>query len=131
MSGPSVFIGSSTEGLPFAGAIRSQLDIDAEPTLWSEASYSPGLTIIEWLVGAITRFDFAVLVMTPDDRTEKRGDERMGPRDNVLFELGLFMGRLGRERTFIVQPANYVAPGMSLPSDLLGILSLKYSWPRG
>ena len=38
MSGPSVFIGSSTEGLPFASAIRSHLDADAEPTLWSGAA---------------------------------------------------------------------------------------------
>jgi predicted nucleotide-binding protein with TIR-like domain len=45
-----------------------------------------------------------------------RNDETLGPRDNIVFELGLFMGRLGRERTFIVRPAS--GP-LKIPSDLV------------
>ena len=57
---------------------------------------------LEALVRMLDRFDFAVLVITPDDVVSIRGDIRQAPRDNVMFELGLFMGRLGPARTFAV-----------------------------
>ena len=94
MAKPSLFIGSSTEGLEFARALRSLLAHDAEVTLWNEGFFSLGNTFIETLVNSLPRFDFAVLVMTPDDLVNSRNSESLGPRDNVLFELGLFMGRL-------------------------------------
>jgi hypothetical protein len=56
-----------------------------------------------------------------------RNDETLGPRDNIIFELGLFMGRLGRERTFIVRPAS--GP-LKIPSDLAGIATAAFDWPR-
>jgi hypothetical protein len=56
-----------------------------------------------------------------------RNDETLGPRDNVVFELGLFMGRLGRERTFIVRPES--GP-LKIPSDLAGMSVASYDWPR-
>ena len=102
MSKPSLFIGSSTEGLDFARAVRSSLNADAEVTLWNEGFFALGNTFIETLVTALPRFDFALLVLTPDDLTQSRATEMLSPRDNVLFELGLFMGRLGRSRTFIL-----------------------------
>ena len=51
----------------------------------------------------------------------------MGPRDNVIFELGLFMGKLGRERTFIVRPRSAV---LKIPTDLAGVMTETYEWPR-
>jgi hypothetical protein len=56
-----------------------------------------------------------------------RNDETLGPRDNIVFELGLFMGRLGRERTFIVRPGS--GP-LKIPSDLAGISVAAFDWPR-
>jgi predicted nucleotide-binding protein len=47
-------------------------------------------------------FDFAILVLTPDDLTQSRGKQQPSPRDNVVFELGLFIGALGRDRVFMV-----------------------------
>jgi Predicted nucleotide-binding protein containing TIR-like domain len=67
---------------------------------------------------AVGGFDFAILVLTPDDLVERRGAQGQQPRDNVLFERGLFMGRLGRERTFIVHGRGVE---LNLPSDLAGI----------
>ena len=86
-----------------------------------------GRTFIESLISAIGRFDFAALVLTPDDQMIVRNDETLGPRDNIIFELGLFMGRLGRERTFIVRPAS--GP-LKIPSDLAGVSLATYDWPR-
>ena len=99
---PSVFIGSSSEGLEFARAIRGLLTDVAQITLWNEGFFRPGNTFIDTLVNALPRFDFAALVLTADDLIRSREIESFGPRDNVLFELGLFMGRLGRARTFLV-----------------------------
>lgn len=60
-----------------------------------------GSTFIENLMKAVARFDFAILVLTPDDIVQSRSKELAGPRDNVIFELGLFMGNLGAiERSF-------------------------------
>ncbi len=124
---PSLFIGSSTEGLDFARAARACLESDAEVTLWNEGVFALGQTFIEGLTEAVSRFDFALLVLTPDDLVQSRAAESIGPRDNVLFELGLFMGRLGRERTFILHRAE---PGLRLPSDLAGLSTAQYHWPR-
>jgi Predicted nucleotide-binding protein containing TIR-like domain len=127
MGKPSLFIGSSTEGLEFARALRALLVYDAEVTLWNEGLFSLGNTFIETLVNSLPRFDFAVLVLTPDDLVKSREVDLLGPRDNVLFELGLFMGRLGRSRTFILTQSN---SRVKIPSDLSGMTTATYEWPR-
>jgi hypothetical protein len=127
MPKPSVFVGSSSEGLEFARAIRSLLTDDAEVTVWKEDVFDIGKTFIEALLDALPRFDYAILIMTPDDLVSVRNVEAFGPRDNVIFELGLFMGRLGRSRTFIVRQAG---GKMKMPSDLDGVTMATYEWPR-
>src|SRR3954447_19463502 len=100
---PALFVGSSSEGLEFARAVRSLLEQDAEVTLWNEGFFALGNTFIESLVNSLHRFDFATVVLTPDDMIKSREVTTLGPRDNALFELGLFIGRLGRERTFVIR----------------------------
>jgi hypothetical protein len=126
MEKPSLFIGSSTEGLDFARAARSLLQTDAEITLWNEGFFELGNTVIDQLVNSRSRFDFALLVLTPDDLIRSRQDEKFGPRDNVIFELGLFMGDLGRSRTFLLHHAD-----VKMPTDLSGLITARYEWPRG
>jgi hypothetical protein len=75
------------------------------------------------LTEQVDKADFAILVMTPDDITESRGQENVSPRDNVVFELGLFTGKLGIERCYCVHPD---VPGLKFPSDLLGISTARY-----
>ena len=107
--------------------MRTSLSDVAETALWNDGVFSLGRTFIESLTSAVARFDFATLVLTPDDEMLVRNDEMLGPRDNIIFELGLFMGRLGRERTFIVRPAS--GP-LKIPSDLAGISVATFDWPR-
>lgn len=124
---PSVFVGSSSEGLEFARAVRAALEREAEVTVWEEGVFELGQTFIEALTDALAQFDFAVLVLTPDDVVQSRLTEMSSPRDNVIFELGLFMGSLGRGRTFFLQQSDV---GLRIPSDLSGIAFGTYNWPR-
>ena len=123
---PALFVGSSSEGLEFARAMRALLEDVSEATLWNEGVFTLGATFIESLVSALTRFDFAALLLTPDDLLLNRDVQVFGPRDNVIFELGLFMGRLGRERTFVVRPRGDV---VKVPLDLAGVTVATYEWP--
>jgi hypothetical protein len=128
MAKPALFIGSSSEGLDFARAVRSLLANDAEVTLWNEGFFLVGNTFIESLVNGLPRFDFAAVVLTPDDLVSSQDRAIFGPRDNALFELGLFMGHLGRERTLVVRPQG---DSLKMPSDLAGLTTATFDWPRG
>jgi len=120
---PSVFVGSSGEGLEVARAIQFQLQDTALVSVWNEGVFGLGEGTLEGLVRMLDRFDFAVLVITPDDVVTSRGEDRQAPRDNVMFELGLFMGRLGTGRTFAVCSDS---PNLKLPSDLAGVTMARF-----
>jgi hypothetical protein len=124
-----VFIASSSEGLNVAEKVQSlllgELKQQAEVELWNRA-FDMTATYIESLETAMAHADFAILILTPDDVTISRQIETSAPRDNLIFELGLFMGRLGRSRCFIVQENT---AGLKLPSDLLGVHSATFVHP--
>src|SRR5262245_25387722 len=120
---PSLFIGSSSEGLDVAREVELQLEDEALVTIWKDGVFGLGEATLESLMNALDQFDFAVMVLTPDDLLESRGQNYASPRDNVIFELGLFMGRLGRSRTFILHEQN---ADLKLPSDLAGITRVTY-----
>ncbi len=128
-SEPVIFIGSSSEGLKIAGAINNYLSrLPCVPKLWDAGVFEASKTTIEDLLKFTKESDFAVIVLTPDDITRSRRTKKMAPRDNVVFELGLFMGALSRERTYIVAPRNV---GIKIPTDLLGVTCLPYEFsPR-
>lgn len=115
---PSVFIGSSSEGLLIAEALQLNLDRDCQCTIWSQGIFGLSGGTLESLTGAINRFDFAILVVTPDDLTYMREKTQPTPRDNVLLELGLCIGALGRNRVFFVLDRT---KDIRLPTDLAGI----------
>ncbi len=115
---PSLFVGSSTEGLKIAKALQVLLDRSCEVAIWSQGVFGLGQGTLESLVLALDEYDFAVLVLTTDDLVTSRDTSSAAPRDNVLFELGLFMGGLGRSRTFIIYDRT---AGLKLPSDLAGV----------
>jgi len=120
---PTIFIGSSSEAISVVDAFQLHLDDMAEVIPWTYGVFKPGESTLESLMKALNRFDFAVLILTPDDLVESRGDTSGSPRDNVIFEMGLFIGRLGRERVFIVSQRN---SDLKIPTDLLGIKYIQY-----
>jgi CRP/FNR family cyclic AMP-dependent transcriptional regulator len=120
---PRLFIISSTEALPIAREMRSQLRVDVSTTVWNEGTFFAGGYSLEALEKAVNKSDFAVAVAQPDDIIKTRGAKHSVVRDNVLFELGLFMGKLTRYRAILIYPE---AAGVKLPSDLNGLTFLSY-----
>ena len=96
---------------------------DAEVSIWSNGVFGLNQGNLESLVLALKQFDFAILVLTPDDLLTSRDLSSLAPRDNVMFELGLFMGHLGRDRTFALCSDSH---NMRLPSDLSGVTQAKF-----
>jgi Predicted nucleotide-binding protein containing TIR-like domain len=124
---PLAFIGSSTEGLPVAKAIQAELQYCAECVIWSQGVFGLNEGPLEALVRALDTFDFAIFALTPDDLVASRSESSNAPRDNVLLELGLFIGRLGSTRTFIVVDR---AAKLKLPSDLAGLTPATFEPPN-
>jgi hypothetical protein len=120
---PTVFIGSSKEGLPIAEAVQLNLDYACEATIWSQGVFGLGEGTLEALLDRKDTFDFAVLVLTPDDLIYSRDESHPSARDNVLFELGIFLGALGRRRTFVVYDRT---SHLKMPSDLAGVTHASY-----
>lgn len=119
-----VLIGSSAEGLPLANKIQELLSYDVSAIVWNQGTvFGLGDSTLEALERAVREYDFAIFVFTPDDELHTRGETRPVARDNVLFELGLFIGRLTRHRAFVVHPRKRV---IALPSDLSGITLATY-----
>ncbi|HWO38456.1 MAG TPA: TIR domain-containing protein [Candidatus Acidoferrum sp.] len=123
-STPIVFVGSSTETLPIVRAIQAELSHD--PFIvraWTTGVFGASSFPIDDLQVQLDESDFAVLVIGPDDKVSSRGSKFLAPRDNVIFELGLFMGAFGRHRTFIVQERGR---DIKIPSDLLGLGTIRF-----
>ncbi len=121
---PILFVGSSNEGLPFAAALAAAIPTDiALVTLWSEGVFGASHFPIEDLSTLLHSADFAALLASADDTVVSRGKESQAPRDNIVFELGLFIGALSRQRTFLVVPQGV---DIKIPTDLLGINTVRY-----
>ncbi len=123
---PRVFIGSSSAALTLARNIGEELkkDDDIEVKVWDDDILQSGAILLDGLLGFVNLFDFAVLVLSADDMTTSKGKRTESPRDNVIFELGMFMGVLGRRRAFPI--IAYGQKGnLKLPTDLDGLLSTR------
>lgn len=120
---PKLFIISSTEALEVAHEIQSQLQHDVFSAVWDQGVFFAGGYPLEALEKAVSESDFAVAIAQPDDIVETRGTRYSTLRDNVLFELGIFMGRLTRHRAILVHPR---VTGLKLPSDVHGLTLVSY-----
>src|SRR5947207_3146939 len=119
-----VFVASSSEKLRLAEAVHTNLDRFAEVTVWTHAFGKPSEYPLEVLERAAANSDAGVFILAPDDVARMRGQDARVARDNVLFELGMFIGAMGRKRSFIVVPRR--RGKLHLPSDLTGLGLLDY-----
>ncbi|GLH33668.1 hypothetical protein BR1R5_30560 [Pseudomonas sp. BR1R-5] len=126
MRKPRIFLASSVEGLDVANAINECLDHDAEVVHW-KTGFSLSSYTIESLMEKSRTVDFAIFVFTPDDVSTIREHSHFVVRDNVLFELGLFIGSLTKERCFIIKPRGV---DLHFPTDLLGLTPADFDGNR-
>ena len=115
---PRLFVASSSEQLGLAYALQESLVHDVETTVWTQGVFTLSRSTMADLMNILSEVDFGLFVLAPDDLTQMRGKELNTVRDNVLFELGMFVGRLGAERSFLVIPSG---AEIHLPTDLLGM----------
>lgn len=120
-----IFIISSAEALEIARTIQNAFEYDFTVVVWTDGVFRASWYPIESLERQLDQSDFAIAIARPDDITESRGISSPTPRDNVIFELGLFIGRIGRQRSFLVEPRGEET---KLPSDLSGITALAYKY---
>ncbi len=127
MEKPRIFLGSSGQQEKLLQALTRGLEEVARVDPWT-TSFNPGTTTLERLLELTRQVDFAAFVFARDDWTSvsaatstPAGAGQASPRDNVVFEAGLFGGVLGMRRTFILH-----ANGAKLPTDLLGLTAIRY-----
>ena len=128
MDKPRIFLGSSATQTKLLQSLTRGLEDIAHVEPWT-ASFNPGTTTLERLLELTRQVDFAAFVFARDDWTVKSAVTaeqaaaagQAAPRDNVVFEAGLFGGVLGMRRTFILH-----ASGAKLPTDLLGLTCIRY-----
>ncbi len=121
-----LFIGSSSEELDIANAVKSVLENDFDITIWDETVWDTSIfklnqNFLSDLLKASLQFDFGILIGSTDDKVIVRGEEKLQPRDNVIFELGLFTGRLGTSKCAFLIDKN-----IKLPSDFNGITLARF-----
>lgn len=117
---PRVFIGSSVESLRYAYAMQDGLEYDpVEVTVWNQGIFELSSNTLDDLIAKLDDFDFGIFVFSPDDTVKIRGSEYPAVRDNVIFELGLFIGRLGKESCYFVVPRGH--DDLRFPTDLIGV----------
>jgi hypothetical protein len=121
---PRIFVGSSGKQAKLVEHLTRGLSEVAEVEPWTTV-FNPGVSTLDRLVELTREVDFAAFVFAQDDWTSNPADAtaagQASPRDNVVFEAGLFGGALGMRRTFILH-----ARGAKLPTDLLGMTSVRY-----
>ena len=127
MAKPRIFLGSSGKQAKLLQALTRGLEDVAQVEPWNSV-FNPGTGTLERLLELTREVDFAAFVFAQDDWTtgtppasDPASTGQASPRDNVVFEAGLFGGVLGMHRTFILH-----ANGAKLPTDLLGLTCVRY-----
>jgi predicted nucleotide-binding protein len=117
----SIFIDHGHDGEVKQSVARFVENLGLTAVILDEQA-SQGMTIIEKLERH-TDVGYAIVLLTPDDVGGKSADDlRRRPRQNVVLELGLFVGRLGRDRVCAVVRGKDI----ELPSDIQGLVWTEY-----
>lgn len=124
-----VFVISSVEALPVTRLLVQHFEHDPFLTVvWDHGVFRAANYTLDELESQLERADFAIAVAHADDLVISRGDEWPAMRDNVVFELGMFIGFLGRRRAFLMEPRE---DKLKLPSDLAGLTTVPYRYKPG
>lgn len=114
-----IFLGSSRESLNDLKKIAIWIEETGhDPVLWNDPTlFLPGYSILSELIKLSNSVDAAIFLFNEDDKIWYRGSKLSQPRDNVLFEYGLFMGKLGENKSIICYKGD-----TKIPTDVSGII---------
>jgi hypothetical protein len=90
----------------------------AECTVWTAGAFALSTSTLAALQNHLYDSDFGCFVFGPDDVATVKGELLKVPRDNVIFESGLFSGHLGPDRCFVAVPRSVE---VHIPTDLAGM----------
>jgi len=121
---PTIFIASSDEALPIARAVKEQFAKHTGVDIWNENIFTVNRNYLDTLLNRASYYEYFIAVFAPDDVVTRRKKLVQVTRDNVIFEFGLFLGRLGPNRAFLI-----LQEGVDLFSDWSGIEIARF--PKG
>ncbi len=105
---------------------RTVEKLDLKPIILHEQA-NGGKTIIEKFETHSNDVSFAIVLLSPDDKgctvDSFPNDTKLRARQNVILELGYFIGKLGRDRVFVLHKNS---SNFELPSDIMGVLYTPY-----
>ncbi len=128
MKNKTIFIGSSSEGLEIAESVQILMSTHGFDTMvWNQGIFGLGKGLLEELVTVLHKSDFGVFILRSDDLLISKNNTYNATRDNVLFELGLYIGHLGRLRTFIIYDNS---ASTKIIEDLKGVIYTSYDGSR-
>jgi hypothetical protein len=129
MALPKLFIGSSKKNIEITKILANALESDnaIQVKVWDEDVFGLNEGFLETLLETIKEYEFAAFVLAGDDITTSNDESKPSPRDNVLFESGLFMGALGSNNVFLIYDQ---AIEVKIPSDFAGITLASYDGNR-
>jgi predicted nucleotide-binding protein len=127
-----IFIGSSGEARPVVRILEKEFKSSGFKVIpWDSDDFRiGGRFFLDLLLKAPDEydFDFAIFIFRADDAISSRNTSYYTPRDNVLFELGIFMSRLGAKRTFLLAPKPWEVK-LKILSDLQNYIPDYYDPP--
>jgi len=119
---PKIFIGSSTAGYKIAEKVKKYLETVCDCFLWQDKGvWETNRSTFDNLLRMASYFDYGIFVATGDDLTFTNDKLVIEPRDNVILEMSLFLGAMGRDKSFLL-----VEEGVKLPSDFNGIFMPRF-----
>jgi len=92
--------------------------INCNPIILEEQVESGSKTIFDKFTEHAEKVSYAIVLMTPDDIIDSAGSLKRA-RQNVVLELGFFVGKLGANKVCVAKKAN-----VEIPSDISGVLYL-------
>ena len=120
---PRLLVGSTAEGRPIAELIGAGLREAADVTLWCRGTFDPPSHPGNGILEAAREFDFAAFVVPPDELASRAPSGKKPQAEGIILALGVFLGALGRTRTFIVTSTEAT---IDLPSELRGVTLASY-----
>lgn len=119
---PSIFVASSSASRTVAEAVKEYFAGEADVDVWADEVFKLNESTMQTLLNRASYNDFFIAIFAADDEAVIKGEKKKIPRGNVVFEFGLFLGRIGMSRTFFI-----LEEGTDLFSDWDGLSITRFN----